>query len=255
LLWNPLKNRSRRFLDRLFGLHGHKAKQESIYAAVVHRINAIALEFNSRKKINAITQVDQSDENTSAVKLWVAGHSLGGALATLFYSRLIRSESDIPGVKLAGAYTFGCPRTGDFDFLMDSITNERNILFKNRHSIWRVVNANDIVPRVPFGVGLCPDTLRQDFLTGLLNYFHFGHKIQLHYSQKPHLQGDNLCAQIGGLLHLLTDFLWYWSWPARLFAAVRGRKWPLALTLLLPWFGADHLHSAYYQNLGPDEES
>jgi len=59
---------------------------------------------------------------------WYAGHSLGGALATLAHARS-------PG---AGLVTFGAPRAGDRAFAA---------AFPPR--AWRVVNNNDLVPRLP----------------------------------------------------------------------------------------------------------
>ena len=62
-------------------------------------------------------------------RIWVTGHSLGAALATLFASRY---------GKVAGVYTFGSPRVGNADF-------KAHINVK----IYRIVNNEDIVPWVP----------------------------------------------------------------------------------------------------------
>jgi predicted lipase len=62
-------------------------------------------------------------------KIWTTGHSLGAALATLFADRYGHIQ---------GVYTFGSPRVGNGDF-KDQV-NAR---------IYRIVNNNDIVPRVP----------------------------------------------------------------------------------------------------------
>lgn len=59
--------------------------------------------------------------------LWITGHSLGGALATLA-SGLFRGT----------LYTFGSPRVGNKEF--------SEVVFGNRFT-----NNNDIVPRVPIG--------------------------------------------------------------------------------------------------------
>lgn len=59
------------------------------------------------------------------------GHSLGGALATLSAQRLNASE----------CYTYGSPRVGDAKWLTT---------FKTKH--FRVVNNNDVVPKVPLWV-------------------------------------------------------------------------------------------------------
>jgi len=62
-------------------------------------------------------------------KIWITGHSLGGALATLFASQYNSAQ---------GVYTFGSPRVG-------------NDVFKEHFEvrIYRFVNNADIVPRVP----------------------------------------------------------------------------------------------------------
>ena len=62
-------------------------------------------------------------------KIWVTGHSLGGALATLFAGRY---------GNVHGVYIFGSPRVGDDVF-------KENF----RQKIYRIVNNDDIVPRVP----------------------------------------------------------------------------------------------------------
>lgn len=70
--------------------------------------------------------------------LWLAGHSLGGALAVLATARL-RLVEKLP---LNGIYTIGQPRVGDSAFvqaLSDGVSD--------RH--FRFVNNNDIVTRVP----------------------------------------------------------------------------------------------------------
>ena len=62
------------------------------------------------------------------INIWVTGHSLGAALATLCGARY---------GKVRGVYSFGSPKVGDEEF--------------RRHldvSIYRVVNNDDIVPRL-----------------------------------------------------------------------------------------------------------
>jgi triacylglycerol lipase len=71
---------------------------------------------------------------SSARPLWVTGHSLGGAMATLASVRLA-SE----GYKVRAVYTYGSPRVGDR-------------LFRDSYSLanYRFVNDNDLVPHLPF---------------------------------------------------------------------------------------------------------
>jgi predicted lipase len=62
-------------------------------------------------------------------KIWMTGHSLGAALATLAADRFGEAQ---------GVYTFGSPRVG-------------NRRFKENYSVrtYRFVNGNDLVARVP----------------------------------------------------------------------------------------------------------
>lgn len=70
--------------------------------------------------------------------IYITGHSLGGALATIFYTYLKSSSSITTSLELI---TFGCPRTGDIDFCK-AIDNDGNI----KH---RIVNGSDIITKVP----------------------------------------------------------------------------------------------------------
>ncbi len=72
-----------------------------------------------------------------ALPLWITGHSLGAAMATLAAAHLI--ESDEP---FFGVYTFGSPRCGDCGF-----ARTYNVEANNR--TFRFQNNNDIVTRVP----------------------------------------------------------------------------------------------------------
>jgi triacylglycerol lipase len=72
--------------------------------------------------------------------LWVTGHSLGGALATLAVDRLTDTDA---GVDIAGLYTFGQPRAGDRDFA-------ENFDRKMPRRAFRFVNDEDAVTRVPW---------------------------------------------------------------------------------------------------------
>jgi triacylglycerol lipase len=76
-------------------------------------------------------------QSTGKRKLWVTGHSLGAALASLAVARWCEA-----GRPVAGLYTFGQPRTGDQTFA-------RNFDFLFRPHVFRIVNDRDVVTRVP----------------------------------------------------------------------------------------------------------
>ena len=70
--------------------------------------------------------------------LWITGHSLGGALATLATAAYTFAARE----PVNGLYTFGQPRVGDLAFCTQSETHFGDIMF-------RFVNDEDIVTRVP----------------------------------------------------------------------------------------------------------
>ncbi len=80
--------------------------------------------------------IDILDQQTKP--LMITGHSLGGALAVLCLSRVWK-RWNTPVI----CYTFGAPRVGNSGF-SDMLTSTSN---------FRVVNAIDIVPQLPFDFG------------------------------------------------------------------------------------------------------
>lgn len=87
-------------------------------------------------------------ENTK--ELWLCGHSLGGAMATIYASRCKLSYIKTDPVEL---YTYGSPRVG---------TKKYVTFCTVKHVRW--VNNNDLVPRVP---------------PGWLGYYHVGDEVYL----------------------------------------------------------------------------
>lgn len=76
--------------------------------------------------------------HTNRQPIWIAGHSLGAALAALAAENLHRKNQ----LTAQGVYTFGQPRVGNFSF-----SRVFNDVFSDR--CFRFVNNNDIVPRLP----------------------------------------------------------------------------------------------------------
>ena len=75
--------------------------------------------------------------------LWITGHSLGAALATLATAKFLEKPMQVPGLQtqVRGLYTFGSPRVGNGDF-----TKKFDELFKSK--TFRFVHNRDIVTRV-----------------------------------------------------------------------------------------------------------
>lgn len=72
------------------------------------------------------------------VPLFITGHSLGGALATVAAASLVK----LGFRNIRGVYTFGQPRVGDIVF-----ATEMSVELKDK--VFRFVNNNDVVPHVP----------------------------------------------------------------------------------------------------------
>ncbi|XP_017975188.1 PREDICTED: uncharacterized protein LOC18602863 isoform X2 [Theobroma cacao] len=96
------------------------------------------------------TSIRYIDETTKPLRRWqvyVTGHSLGGALATLLALELSSSQLAKHGAISVTMYNFGSPRVGNRRFA--EVYNE-----KVKDS-WRIVNHRDIIPTVPRLMGYC----------------------------------------------------------------------------------------------------
>jgi len=80
--------------------------------------------------------------NAEGLPLYIAGHSLGGALAVLAAARRRLPAKGKAALPVQGLYTYGQPRVGDGTFVAALDSD-----FKSRW--FRFVNNNDVVPRVP----------------------------------------------------------------------------------------------------------
>lgn len=80
---------------------------------------------------------------TAAIKkklrpVYLAGHSLGGALALMATAELANHEEATVRDSIAACYTFGCPRVGDASF--DQYV---------KAPLYRITNGVDLVPAIP----------------------------------------------------------------------------------------------------------
>lgn len=100
----------------------------------VHRGFLEAWQSVEKPLINRLKRWMTEDPNA---KLWVTGHSLGGALAAMATISL-----EARGIPISGLYTFGQPRIAGW-----GMVNTMNRRLGDR--IYRYVNNNDIVPLIP----------------------------------------------------------------------------------------------------------
>ncbi|GMP77663.1 hypothetical protein CsSME_00033859 [Camellia sinensis var. sinensis] len=95
----------------------------------------------------AVEYIDNGAEPQHKWHIYITGHSLGGALATLLALELSSSQLAKRGAVSVTMYNFGSPRVGNKKFA--EVYNE-----KVKDS-WRVVNHRDIIPTVPRLMGYC----------------------------------------------------------------------------------------------------
>lgn len=104
----------------LNGTLAHEGFQDALFPAVIALTNAIDSAAQSEKRI------------------WITGHSLGGALCSLYAGMMIEN-----GYNIYGIYTFASPRPAD-DIFGQALNDA---MAAGPH--YRVVNEGDIVPHVP----------------------------------------------------------------------------------------------------------
>ncbi|GAA5832008.1 hypothetical protein JCM11251_002783 [Rhodosporidiobolus azoricus] len=121
----------------------------------------------------------------TVIPLWVAGHSLGSALASLCYARMLRQPQDLgEDLVLKDCYSFGTPRLGDGNFATAFESNLISTLDRP-NILWRVGNHSDIVTRIP--PGLADRESSRSFLPtqSVLNYAYLGPCIRLFPTSLP----------------------------------------------------------------------
>ena len=101
----------------------HEGFQDALFPAVIQITNCI----------------DKLRDNNQ--RLWMTGHSLGGALCSLYAAMLFEA-----GYTVYGIYTFASPRPGDHP-LAEELEAKMKQVGKGPHH--RVMNEGDFVPHLP----------------------------------------------------------------------------------------------------------
>jgi len=103
----------------LIDTKAHEGFQDALFPAVIGLTNFLD---------------DAASQNK---KIWITGHSLGGALCSLYAGMLLENKYDVYGI-----YTYASPRPGNGAF-------GKKLNGKVIGPHYRVVNFGDIVPHVP----------------------------------------------------------------------------------------------------------
>lgn len=125
---------------------GDFKEEVQVHSGFLSAYDSVRIRILSLLKM-AIGFVDDGSEPQYKWHVYVTGHSLGGALATLLALELSSSQLAKHGAIYVTMYNFGSPRVGNRRFA--ELYNE-----KVKDS-WRVVNHRDIIPSVPRLMGYC----------------------------------------------------------------------------------------------------
>ncbi|QHO23835.1 hypothetical protein HN51_047466 [Arachis hypogaea] len=126
---------------------GGDFKQEvQVHSGFLSAYDSVRIRIISLIRL-AIGFVEEHSESLHKWHVYVTGHSLGGALATLLALELSSNQLAKRGAISITMYNFGSPRVGNKRFA--EVYNE-----KVKDS-WRVVNHRDIIPTVPRLMGYC----------------------------------------------------------------------------------------------------
>jgi triacylglycerol lipase len=125
-------------------------------------------------------------------RVWLTGHSLGGALAVACAAR---ATFEAPRIGIRGIYTFGQPRYGDETCSTACAQLLASVLFRH-------INNRDIVPRVP--------------LFFFMDYRHWGTEILFDQGGAPHVN-TTAVETVGSLWwRILSDPLNLGPWKSLL---------------------------------------
>ena len=150
--------------------------------------------------------------------LYLTGHSLGGALAVVATYALTSDH-------IAACYTFGGPRVGNLQFGQ-----------RIKPPVYRVINASDIVPRVPPGVLVDVITIMlraipaipyldklADFLERFRGYRHYGDMRHLNAAPSVADQMTGTITYPKLIVRANPPQMSRWYWLARRWIATFGR--------------------------------
>jgi hypothetical protein len=162
--------------------------------------------------------------------LYITGHSLGGAMASIMGLRLMGDPaySDI-AQKIRAVYTFGQPMIGSGAVA----AAYEQIEASRRAPVYRYVHRDDPVPHFP------PNTAGE--------YEHFGREFSYHEKWEESLEPAKQMENIAQFIGAVSDF------PLRQFSTWRRLAW------LLPplhdrYTIADHMPQCYIDTLTPDNQ-
>jgi hypothetical protein len=169
-------------------------------------IEAVRIKGEAIRKRNMDNNI-RTPQDTPKVNVYITGHSLGGALATLLYGRLLKSSQDLgEHCTLRDAATFASPSIGDGDFSAEfsSLSNKSYDEYK---TLWRIVCDNDIIPRVPIGHHH-PKLRRYTKKIHIMNYYHVGNEVRFYQDGSTPSSMNNIFTEDKELIFIEEGLSW-----------------------------------------------
>jgi hypothetical protein len=130
------------------------------------------------------------------VNLFITGHGHGGAIATAFYARAIKSPEDFgEHIQVCDAYVFGAPRIGDVDFGA-GFYSAVNQPIENSQALFRVINNLDVMGYIPIGATSTSLDHAFNFKGSLFNYAHIGEGVHINGDVHPLITGNSFAPGV-----------------------------------------------------------
>ncbi|CEP11510.1 hypothetical protein [Parasitella parasitica] len=131
-------------IDNSWVGHDIDIRTNSMYAlAEKHILELIHQHLQDDKQSRRRSDVPHGGTSTTKKRkrLFITGHSLGGAMGTIFLAKMLQSKSPLLD-HFAGLYTYGQPKISDAEFAKVFSPRMTSMIF---HHVYN----NDIVPRSP----------------------------------------------------------------------------------------------------------
>ncbi|KAI8337028.1 Alpha/Beta hydrolase protein [Chlamydoabsidia padenii] len=137
------------------------------------------------------------------VQVWVTGHSLGAAMSCLLFARWLKCPEDLKDqLELRDAYVIGTPAVGD-DSFASMFASHCNTPVHRRSTLWRVVNKQDLICRLPVGYD---NRIFGRFVSkwDFFNYAHVGHEILIPKNSARPLRTKSSSYQSPGHIRIVA---------------------------------------------------
>lgn len=124
-------------------LNEFSRRSDAFFRRIIEKIDNVKIKYKSiYQAINEYLASDNLDTNTN---IYITGHSLGGALATIATMHITAQDQLQNPINL---YSFASPRVGD-NIFADKFNQ---LVSQDKIKAFRFANSEDIVTKVPFPV-------------------------------------------------------------------------------------------------------